>query len=465
MHYRRLVILAVSSMGYLVLLAIDFQTGTLRAGSTIPTLTAYFILFGAYLAAIIHSESNHWPWHWIWLPAVFFRLILIFTTPTLSDDVYRYIWDGHVANQGYSPYEYRIDAPELDSISIPARDLANHTWMASPYMPAAQWLFARLNAIFPPTPKAYQTGMVFFDLGVGLLIMGLLKLGKLGPQRVLIYLWSPLVILEIAHGAHLDAFMLFLTGAAIYFAYKQMEINSLRIFASPILLALATLTKIIPILILPILFWRWTWTQRIIYAGLTVGVLAGASIEVGSGLVGPQTGTGLFGALRIYADVWSFNAGPYEWFKQLAEYFNALQPDRVAKLVSLILVILAMSWAAWQARISSSIRKDLRLMALPLGTYIILTPTVHPWYLLILVLFFPFLTPGPDEPTHVWHMLIPWIYLSAALPLSYLTYLDPADYRELDWVRLVEWLPVVAGLLTVAFLNVRQRRAGVAFLI
>ncbi len=88
----------------------------------------------------------------------------------------------------------------------------------------------------------------------------------------------------------------------------------------------------------------------------------------------------------------------------------------------------------------------LRLMSLPMMAYILLTTTVHPWYLLIVLVFVPFLAPGPAEPRWGWLAVVPWIYLSAALPLSYVTYLNPLDLREYEWVRTVEWLPTM-GLL------------------
>jgi hypothetical protein len=87
------------------------------------------------------------------------------------------------------------------------------------------------------------------------------------------------------------------------------------------------------------------------------------------------------------------------------------------------------------------------LMAISLIAYLLLTPTVHPWYALLLLVFLPFLPPAANEPRRYWLAVLPWLYLSAALPLSYLTYLDPHDFRELEWVRQTEWLPALALLL------------------
>jgi hypothetical protein len=71
--------------------------------------------------------------------------------------------------------------------------------------------------------------------------------------------------------------------------------------------------------------------------------------------------------------------------------------------------------------------------------YALLTPTFHPWYLLIVLAFLPFL--GSDNWIRGWLYMAPWLYLSAAVVLSYLTYLDPLNHGEIEWVRKVEWYP------------------------
>src|ERR1044072_6125467 len=45
--------------------------------------------------------------------AVVFRLSILFAPPYLSDDIYRYIWDGRVQAAGINPYRYIPAAPEL----------------------------------------------------------------------------------------------------------------------------------------------------------------------------------------------------------------------------------------------------------------------------------------------------------------------------------------------------------------
>jgi hypothetical protein len=112
-------------------------------------------------------------------------------------------------------------------------------------------------------------------------------------------------------------------------------------------------------------------------------------------------------------------------------------------------VLLSAWWWAWLARgRDRELRTALRVMTLPLAAYLLLSPTVHPWYALILLAFLPFLPPTDDESQTLWLAALPWIYLSGTLVFSYLTYLDPQNFAELEWVRRLEWVPTLLLLTT-----------------
>jgi hypothetical protein len=444
-----LLCLALGLVAYAGMVSVHRQHGTLRDEYTPTTLVWYGLAFGAYLAAILWAERQRGvaP-SLLWGGAIAFRVLLLFTTPSLSDDVYRYLWDGYVANQGVSPYAYPIDSPALDPLDIPARSQANNRDMASPYLPAAQIIFAGLTRL-QRHPLSLQISMVIFDLLAGLFILRLLKLAQLPAHRLLIYLWNPLVVIEVAHGAHIDAWMIFLTLASLWLTVSPRRFR-LATWAAPVVLALATLTKLLPGLLLPVLFWRWRWRQLGLYTGVAVLLLVPVGLQAGWGLTGPLDGTGLFGAIRIYADRWNFNSGLFHWLEVdlLQEMIGLGGAEMWAKRI-VLLTLAGILLSVWlRARRRTSLRATLRLMAVPFMAYLLLTTTVHPWYALSLLAFLPFLAPAPGESRWRWLALLPWLYLSATLPLSYLTYLDPLDFRELEWVRRTEWLPTL-GLLAI----------------
>jgi hypothetical protein len=178
------------------------------------------------------------------------------------------------------------------------------------------------------------------------------------------------------------------------------------------------------------------------------------------GLAGELDGRGLFGALRIYNAQWNFNSGLFRWLENWLESMGIEGPMAQAQeivyfLMSLLLLVL------WRRLRQSNIdmRTTLRWLAVPLGGYLLLATTVHPWYLLVLIPFLPFLAPTENEPKRLWLLVLPWLWLSGIVALSYVTYIDPDSLRDLDWVRLLEWLPTLC-LLGAFILTVLCQRIG-----
>jgi hypothetical protein len=264
----------------------------------------------------------------------------------------------------------------------------------------------------------------------------------LSPSRLplaLIYLWNPLVVVEFAHGAHVDALMICLMTAtlwALVAAHSKLP--------SVVALAAATLTKGLPALLLPVVAWRLGWRRTIVYAGLIVAVCLPFALGAGWGLTGPLDGEGLFGALRIYAAHWNYNGGLYHWLEVWLSGYRtpgAVPPEvvgwgpiRAAKLIVAAALGLALI-AVW--RMSQRCDDDLallRLATVPLAAYLLLATTVHPWYVTLIIPLLPFLLPRQGEATRTGRFLLPWLYFSIIVALSYLTYLD--------LVRLVEYVPL-----------------------
>ena len=292
----------VGLVAYLGLARLDLTSGTLRADSTVETIWWYLLAFAAFVVAIWQNERIPFDPRWIWGIAILFRLVMFTTDPTLSDDVYRYLWDGHVTTQGVSPYSYSIDAPELDHISIPARDLANNPNLSSPYLPVGQAVFAGSALVLPSEPWTMQFVMLIFELMTAVVLSRLLRLTAIPRHRILLYLWNPLVIVEIAHGAHIDALMVMLTMAAILATLGHGPRSVW--WLAPVALGAATLTRPIPLLLAPILWLLWQRRQRAAYIAICVGALVPFGLLSGWGLERDPSGTGLFGSARgLLADI------------------------------------------------------------------------------------------------------------------------------------------------------------------
>jgi len=447
-------------------------------GPEVVSFLAYFLLASAaYFLSVIRLDGDRLPMSIIWGLALVFRLILLLTSPTLSDDVYRYIWDGHLLNNFVNPFALPVNSPLLDTYEIPLRSLVNNNWMASPYLPTVQLYFASLYRIAPASTLIFQIGAVVLDLLTGWFVMDILRLFGLPRRRVLIYLWNPLIILEFAHGAHIDSLMIFLVMATFWLLVKAKPgsiYEKKLISASVLTLAGATLTKLVPVLLVPVVIRRWGWQRLSLYFAVLLGVTTLFTIGAGWGLTGSLDGKGLFGAIRIYTNYWNYNSGIYHWLEVWLTGYptpGAVPPEAVeqgrillAKLITTgLLGLSVLATGLWAWRIDDPQTRDhttrslalLRLAIIPISAYLLFTSTVHPWYVTMIVPLLPFLLPRKDEIPIPGRFVWPWIYFSIAVVFSYLTYIDPQNLREFIWVRNVEYLPffgLLVGLLAWAAL-------------
>jgi len=403
------------------------------------------------------------PMHTIWGSAIVFGLLMLWTEPTLSDDVFRYLWDGHLVTEGVNPYSHPISATEYDPYETGVRRLANNPHLGSPYLPAAQLLFGTVASLLPLKALSMQITMMLFDLGTAAIIVRLLQRTGFASHRVALYLWHPLVVIELSHGAHLDAAMTFLALGATATAITWPSESGQRlpdngryrpwmVWASPVLLALAVMTRPLPALIIPVLWWRWSWGQRFLFGAACIGLLTPFSFGAGGlGLATPSTGTGLFGSARVYAAEFRFNGGIGHWLSKVFGHDSTI--PTLATAVAMVSVG-GVVW--WVAKRQSNEVDHLRLAAVPLMAYTLLTPVFHPWYLVILLGFLPFLSPRTGESEWRWIQLAPWFIFSALVPLSYLTYENPDRFAEREWVRLIEWVPTIGLVVGVGLLSARM---------
>src|SRR5215213_1966859 len=181
--------------------------------------------------------------------AVVFRLSIVFAPPYLSDDIYRYVWDGRVQAAGINPYHYLPAAPELAHLRDEAiypkmnrRDFA-HTI----YPPVAQFVFFLTTRISEHVTWMKLTMLGFEVVAVWAIAQLLMSLGQ-APQRLLIYAWHPLVIWEFAGSGHVDAIAIAFIALAFLAWHRNKD------FGSGFALACATLTKLFPIVLLPAVF-------------------------------------------------------------------------------------------------------------------------------------------------------------------------------------------------------------------
>src|SRR5260370_165291 len=97
--------------------------------------------------------------------AAVWRVPLLLEPPTLSTDVYRYVWDGRIQRLGYDPYIVVPGNSALRHLHTAETLLMNHPEVPTPY-PAGTELFFRTVATINESSLAMKSAVVLCDASV-----------------------------------------------------------------------------------------------------------------------------------------------------------------------------------------------------------------------------------------------------------------------------------------------------------
>ena len=302
--------------------------------------------------------------------AAVWRVPLLLKPPTLSTDVYRYVWDGRIQRLGYDPYTVVPGNSKFRQLHTAETRLMNHPDVPTPY-PAAAELFFRAVMTVKESALAMKSAIVLCDAALVAVLLSWLVASHRSHWWVLAYAWNPLVTLEGAGNGHVD-----LLGALCAVLTAASLVRGRRTVAA-ITFALAVGIKFLPVVLAPLL-WR---RVRLRDAALCIGILGALYI--------PFLGKGRlpFGSLGTYLAHWRFNAPVY----------SAL--ERVFPAVGLFGVPAGFGFAVavWAHR-----HLDLdspQAWAWPIATTLLFAPAIFPWYLLWVT---PFLFTRCTLPLAVW---------------------------------------------------------------
>ena len=367
-------------------------------------LTLVVVAFACYAAGIwrLAALQGPRPMFVIVVVAVAARFVLVPALPTLSTDVYRYVWDARVAQAGISPYRYPPWAKELE----PLRDgevfpRLNHPTWRTIYPPGAQAFFQVVYRLRPDSVLAMKAALGLAEL-IGLAaVFGLLRVSDRPVSLLVIYAWNPLVLFEVWGMGHLDGLVLPAVAGAAWAALRT------QYALAGGLLGVGALIKLYPaalLLLLPMAGWPAAWS-----AFLVIVVLGYAPAWL--------AGTPVVGSLPRYVS---------------EEYFN---PGLLRSVLDVPALTLAVA-ALWVIFVSAT-RRDSSLSAravLLIGGLTLLSPNIFPWYAVWLV---PFLTVAPSAP---------WIAFTGSVMFAYAFFLQQ-PWAIPQWARVVEFAPLAMGAL------------------
>ncbi len=343
--------------------------------------------------------------------AVLCRLIMIASPPTLSDDIYRYVWEGKLTASGVNPYVHAPSDLQLE----PLRDQLiypniNHKHLPAIYPPLSQLLFA-LTACIGTDVTVMKLAFMFFDLATIAVLLQTLRVLNLPLHRIAIYALNPLVIIEFAGSGHLDSAGIFFLMLALYW-YAQSKNHQ-----AAAALSLSFLTKLLPLVFLPVLLKE----KRLVSVVLFAGIACAAYVPFLS------AGGELIHSLGVYAQSWVFNASLYEILLML------LKDNLQARIIAALLFFGCAAGIYRHFFAASNTKIDpYRVCFMLQGTLLLLSPVVHPWYLCWII---PFLVIRPNRA---------WIVLSGTVFLSYWVlrqYAETGIWHEQPLVKLGIYVP------------------------
>ncbi len=355
--------------------------------------------------------------------ALLFRLILLPLSPSLSEDVYRYQWEGRVQRLHLNPYRVFPALPELRWLQDPKHPLETGQATPTVYPPLSEIAFFWVETI--PGYKRLFTGLDLASLCVLLLTLAVLKQPL---HRVLAYAWNPTVIVSFAMCGHHDSLAIFTLLVA------NLAIITHRQTLSVALLALSFLSKFFPALLLPVFLkssvgaTRWVPIHRDavrrpykttrptwVYAGIF-----GAVVVIG---YLPYFGArwNLFRGLSDYAAGWEANDSAFRLL------LGAGNSRAQAELVGAVLLLGLVAYAVKKRM------EPLQASLLLTAGVVLLSPNAFPWYFTWSI---PFLCFYPS---------IPWLLMSVTAVLGYapvVAYAAGQPYVHSPFILALEYAPV-----------------------
>ncbi|MCI4671182.1 MAG: hypothetical protein MRZ79_23790 [Bacteroidia bacterium] len=371
------------------------------------------------------------------------RAATLFSLPLLSDDYFRFIWDGRLLAGGINPFlqtpreamDFPKQAGEM-GLTPELFEGMNSPDFFTIYPPVLQGIFFLASKSSPDSIWGAIMVMKSFlflgEMGSLFLLSYLLNAWKLPSKYLAFYAWNPLVVIELVGNIHFEGLMIFFLLAMIYLLERGKAGWSIIPFV------LGICTKLLPLMLGPLLIRRLGWGKTILYGLATAALTFLAFLTI----FDLETFQHMMTSVELYFANFEFNASV--WYI-IRESFGHLTKDNLLETAGRYLGLATVIgiFALTFLEKNPDIKNLPKAMLWAFGIYLLFSPIVHPWYVCTLValaslgkLRFPIL----------WTLL---------LPLTYFTY-RALPYQENLWFVALEYL-CVAGFLIYELLLGRKR--------
>ena len=424
----------------------------------------WFSLFSAFYLLIKNKNNSFTS---LAIIAILFRLIFLFATPNLSQDFYRFIWDGRMILNGFNPYislpqtfiQQNLQPIAEASILYDGMGQLNGSHYTN-YPPLNQLCFF-IAALFASKSIfgslfVLRALIILADIGILYFSKKLLERLKLPIKNIFWYFLNPFIIIEMTGNLHFEPVMLFFLVWALYKLQQQKWI-----FAA-VLLACAVSVKLIPLLFLP-LFFQWfinkestnpeannlqiqkepTLLNILIFKfgklSLFYIIILGITLLLFLPFYTPELIGNYSKSVGLWFRDFEFNASFYYIFREISYLFRGYNEIAIIGKITPILTVLFLVYLSFFKRNKTIIQLS-TVMLFGLCFYYFTATTVHPWYLatpLILCVFTKYKFPV------VWSFVI---------ILAYQAYAN-TPWQENLWFVFAEYL----GLFSFLFYEIIQQ--------
>ncbi|WP_400076484.1 mannosyltransferase [Winogradskyella sp. R77965] len=404
--------------------------------------------------------------------AILFRLLFLFAMPNLSQDFYRFIWDGRMILEGLNPYLYTPDS-FIQKGNIPisqAQELYNGMGELSSshftnYPPINQLCFA-IAALFSGKSilgSVMVMRILIIGADIGTLYFGkkLLERLKLPSNRIFWYILNPFIIIELTGNLHFEGVMIFFLVWSLYL------LHSGKWKWAAAILACSISVKLIPLMFLPLFFW---WFRKNIKENVIANEMMQSvpNDRIASSKI-PRNN--VFKLISFYAIVgittvllflpffsmefvynysktvglwfgnFEFNASIYYLAREIGYAITGYNEIAIiGKMLPVISLVVILGFSFF--RKNNTIPKLTTSILLAFTFYLFLSTTVHPWYIATLVILCVF--------TKYRYPLV-W---SLVIILSYLAYSNTENSENL-WIIGLEYTIVYVAFVWEVLLKKR----------
>lgn len=296
------ILYTVSVLACILTVFVGYYLQRAHFTAILGSMGALFLIY-AYLIAFFYKNES--AFNALYGLGICLRLLLLFNIPNLSDDIYRFLWDGHLWLQGVHPFSMTPNEYVQTHAGLSATDSVLYANMNSRayftvYPPVCQLIFAVATRL---APDGIWGAMVIIKLFLCVFeIISIQLLRRLaGSKAAIWYALNPLIVVELVGNCHFEAALICFLLAALWALRKQQWT------LSAVFLALSIASKLLPLLFLPII-WRYLGWWR----GLRYCVLVGfATLLCFLPIFNWEVVQHLAASIDLYFQKFQFNASIY----------------------------------------------------------------------------------------------------------------------------------------------------------